>query len=184
VFDQTSVDNTPKQYFSNGTQEGICSNGVDITDGQILHSGNVYTHQTSCKPNTGNAGNYYSFRGTTAEGKLSNGDEMNSACPKGWMLTTNATGDKTSYYYLLRTTYSIDDNNDSKIRPLPLSFILSGRYSQGSLSNRASNGYCWSSTANNNYNAYRLFFNSSNLKPQYDGYDGVNYGFSVRCVSR
>ena len=161
----------------------ICLNDFEVTEGQILHSGNVYTNQISCRSMTSNAGNWYSWPAATAGGSKDSGNELNSICPRGWQLTVNAATDPKSYYYLIRTAYNIQDNNDSKVRPQPLSFVRSGNYAQGSLSGRASNGYYWSSTASSGYNAYSLYFDSGNLNPQYSGHR-KNYGFSVRCVSR
>ena len=137
--------------------------------------------QASCNPFTGNSGNWYSWLAATMGGNKSSGNELNSICPKGWMLITNASNDKTSYYHLIRTAYSISDSSDSKIRPLPLSFIRSGNYSQGSLDNRANLGRYWSSTAFNSSIAYILYFSSGYLNLQNGSYSKRN-GYSVRCV--
>ena len=162
----------------------ICKDNIETTEGQILHSGNVYVDQISCKANTGNAGNYYSWPASTAGGKKSSGNEFNSICPRGWQLTVNTAADPKSYYYLLLTIYNSGTSNDSKVRLLPLSFIRSGYYDQGSLIYRAEYGYYWSSTAIGNY-AYGLRLRSNGLDPQYNlGYNNKFAGFSLRCVAR
>ena len=55
------------------------------------------------------------------------------------------------------------------------------RSSDGTLNNVGSNGYCWSSAANSQDNAYNLNFNSGNVNPQNNN-NRAN-GFSVRPVS-
>ena len=163
----------------------ICPNDTETTEGQILNSGNVYVDQISCRANIGNAGNWYSWPSSTAGGSKDSGNELNSICPRGWQLTVNAATDPKSYYYLIRTAYNIQESKDERIRLLPMSFVRSGLYDQGSLNNRASHGGYWSSTANYSNRAYRLDFSSGSLNPQnYDGYGNKNRGFSVRCVSR
>ena len=161
----------------------ICKDNIETTEGQILHSGNVYVDQISCRAMTGNAGNWYSWPAVTAGGSKDSGNELNSICPRGWQLTVNTAADPKSYYYLIRTAYNIQESKDERIRLLPMSFVRSGYYYQGSLNTRASNGHYWSSTAYIGSRAYYLYFGSGNLNPQYSGHR-KNYGFSVRCVSR
>ena len=139
--------------------------------------------QKSCNPNTGNAGNWYSWPAATAGGYyIKNRNAPNSVCPRGWRLTVDAATDIKSWSYLITKTYNISDTNDSKFRPSPLSFIRSGRYDQGSLYARASFGYYWSSTDYYNERASSLFFLSSNLNLEM--IEHKYYGYSVRCVSR
>ena len=142
------------------------------------------SRQMSCKPNTGNAGNWYSWPAATTGGyhTTEGFNEPSSVCPKGWQMTINTGANPKSWYYLFRNTYGIQDNNDSKLRPLPLSFIRSGRYYQGSLYSRATDGFYWSSTAQNSNRAYYLTFYFGSLTPQ--SFNGKYLGHSVRCVSR
>ena len=119
---------------------------------------------------------------STAGGQSSS-REPNSICPKGWQLTTNTATDVKSFDYLIRTTYNIQEtDSDSRVRPLPMSFIRSGDYSLGSLNHRGSYGYYWSAVASSSTRAYNLRFYSGYLLPQNGG--NKYYGFSVRCVSR
>ena len=67
-------------------------------------------------------------------------------------------------------------------RKYPVNFVYSGSVYSGSVSNRGSNGYYWSSTAGSSGNAYSLYFNSSNVYPS-SGYDKYS-GFSVRCLAQ
>ena len=182
VFDQTTSDDIPIRYTNNGTSMSYCFNEVENTAGKLLSSNSTMQNQLSCKAATGNAGNWYSWSASTAGGQSSS-KEPNSICPKGWQLTTHSSTDVKSFYALIRTTYNIQEtDSDSRIRPLPLSFIRSGYYYLGSLSNRGSYGYYWSAVAYHSTYAYYLDFYSGRLYPQ-DGYSKY-YGFSVRCVSR
>ena len=76
----------------------------------------------------------------------------------------------------------IVDDNDSRVRPLPISFIRSGNYYLGALYYRGSRGRYWSAVGYGSAHAYYLFFYSGYLGPQ-DGYT-KNSGFAVRCVIR
>ncbi len=59
-------------------------------------------------------------------------------------------------------------------------FVYGGNVNSSSLNNAGSNGYYWSSTANNASNAYNLNFNTSvNPSNNNNRYNG----FSVRCVA-
>ena len=185
---------TPIRYKGDGTGDAInhynnnCLNDIDYTNGEILFSFSQMINQVSCNPFTGNGGNWYSWPAATAGGyhATKGYNELSSVCPKGWQLTVNAATDPKSYYYLIRTIYNMQENNDSRIRLLPMSFVRSGYYGQGSLDNNIIVGYYWSSTVIGNENAYSLGFTSGSLVPQYDnpGYSKKYYGYSVRCVSR
>ena len=131
------------QYEGTGTDmsKNHCIGQIEDTSGELLMSGSHMHNQVSCKPDTNNSGNFYSWPMSTAGGQ-SSGKEPNSICPRGWRLTTNTATDIKSYYYLIRATYNIQENgSDSKIRPLPMSFIRSGDYSLGSLNGRGSLGF-------------------------------------------
>ena len=101
-------------------------------------------------------------------------------CPKGFTLPTS------SDYSSLTTTYHItnDSTGPTKLRQSPLDFVYTGVYSYsiGSLRNEGSIGYYWSRTAYSGTGAYGLYFNSSNVNPQYFITRGI--GFALRCVGR
>ena len=177
---------SPIRYQKDGTgtdmSQNHCANELEQTNGELLNSNSYMANQLSCKPNTNNSGNWYSWSASTAGGQSST-KEPNSICPRGWQLTTNTATDVKSYYYLIRTAYNIQEtNSDSKIRPLPMSFIRSGYYRLGSFNYRGSYGYYWSAVGYSSTNAYYLVFHSGYLFPQ--GGDNKYVGFSVRCVSR
>ena len=191
AFDQATTDGVPYRYDKDGTgdvnnlQYYICPEDIETTDGQVLFSGDVYMNQKSCKAMTGNAGNNYSWPAATAGGYneiIFN--EPNSVCPRGWQLTANIATNPKSLYYIIRTAYAIQNNNDSKFRLLPLSFVRSGRYEQGLLNGRATLGFYWSLEASNSTTAAGLRFDKNYLYIQTNNYYNKTYGASVRCVSR
>ena len=161
---------------------GYCYDEVMFTTGQILYSFSQMFAQKSCKPNTGNAGNWYSFPGATAGGSKSSGNEVNSICPKGWMLTTNETMDMHSYNFVLKRVYNKVSNNIT-IGQLPLSFPSAGYYYYGSLNDRDGHGYYLSSRAYKSDSIYYLYFYATGLSTQRTSYAQKLYGYSVRCVA-
>ena len=195
MFDQTKTgtkvneygnivsDDTPMRYTSNGTNMGYCDNDYELTNGEILYSHSVMYFQKSCKPNTGNAGNYYSWPASTAGSNISSGNASNSICPRGWQLTTNTKTDTRSWDYLLVTTYRYS-SNDNQLRLMPTSVPRAGYYlyTGGTLDDRGSSGLYWSGVAYSSTNAYYLHFDSGQLLTQYS-YTKSN-GRSVRCVAR
>ena len=111
-------------------------------------------------------GSYYDFCAASAGTRCadnSSADSTSDICPKGWRLPTfNEFSGITSY--------------TSAFSP-----VLSGYYSNGSLSNAGSYGYWWSATASDSYFQYVLYYGSGSLGTSNgDGYK--NYGNSVRCV--
>ena len=68
----------------------------------------------------------------------------------------------------------------SKINGNSIFLPAAGNYNCASLNGRGSNGYYWSASFNNSSYAYYLYFNSSDVYPQYNY--GRYYGFSVRAV--
>ena len=129
-----------------------------------LTSGNSYTDARSTISSNTSYGGYYNFcaasAGTVCDDTTKQ-DATYDICPKGWRLPTQSE-------FAGIVSYA------SAFSP-----VYSGLYSNGSLSNIGSRGYWWSSTADNSYYQYRLYYVSGSL----DTYgDGKDYGFSVRCV--
>ena len=60
-------------------------------------------------------------------------------------------------------------------------FVLSGYRYGGSILAQGSNGYYWSSVADDSNYAYNLYLNSSSVNPQ--NYNGKWLGFTVRCIA-
>lgn len=123
-------------------------------------------------------GNYYTWAAAIADTTDYSGGEYNttSICPKGWRLPAG-------YIY---GEYGIINSGVSgtaaskNLRKYPNNFVLSG-FVGGSVSNRGSNGYYWSSTSRDNSYVYHLSFTSG------DAYPGTissikDMGQSIRCL--
>jgi len=191
VFDQTNMEGVPYRLSNNGSSfddnKDFCVNGTELTDGQTLFSDSKYQHQISCRANTQNIGNYYSWSTSVAGGLslIKDHNESNSVCPKNWQLIVNSGSSIKSLTYLFRKIYNISETNyDTKIRLQPLMFIRSGTYNNEQINGRARWGAYWTLTSNGN-NAYSLYHDGGYLMPQNPGmYYGIqnNYGLSLRCV--
>jgi uncharacterized protein (TIGR02145 family) len=97
---------------------------------------------------------------------------VNNPCPNGYRLPTETE--------LNNERLSWISNNGSGAFASPLKWTLAGdRYfSDGSLTNVGTYGYCWSSTVSGTYSRY-LRFNSSSASMY--GYNRA-YGLTVRCL--
>ena len=118
---------------------------------------------------------------------FSSGTASDSICPKGWRLPENSGDD--SFLELLKSYSNRNGNQnftnaDSVVQITLLSFLRSGfyYYSTGVPTERASNGFYWSSSRDSRTNGYRLSFNSTYLRPQ--GGDSRGRGFALRCLAR
>ena len=137
-------------------------------------SGNVYSY-----------GNYYNWYSATAgQGTYSksSGNTAGDICPAGWHLPT---GKNTGEFYALNTAINngaTDSTASNKLRSYPNSFVYSGLVNGASVSQRDSHGYYWSSSANDNSNAYYLDFYWGVIYPHVH-FNGKYYGWMVRCVS-
>ena len=87
------------------------------------------------------------------------------------------------------TSTSYATGGFQKLTSPPLSFVMSGLHKTtgAGIPSRDSYGYYWSSTLYNTKYARILHFTSSRIYPHntdYDlGYNGIIYGFSLRCVA-
>ena len=152
-------------------------------------------------------GNYYSWHAaiadTTAYTSNNTSVTNTSICPTGWHLpkggnnqnTANneflafsealigakpANYDSQTYPYYTGTPEGTDASN--KLRAYPNNFVYSGYVGSGSVYNRGSYGYYWSSTANSSDDAYYLYLDSSYVTPGTS--DSSKYlGWTVRCVA-
>ena len=181
-FGNMIPDNTPIRYKEDGVSLDYCFYEVEETDGEILSSGSYMGHQKSCKSNTRNAGNLFSWLAAIArEQNASNG--KNSVCPKGWQLPFNDSLQIKSFDHLIRAAYGIYETDDySKIITTPLSFGLFGVYSPPSNLHNPVSGV-WSNTAaSGTLHAYSLYYYYKRMATQ-NGYYSY-FGMSTRCVSR
>ena len=146
-------------------------------------------------------GNYYTWHAAIADTTAySSGDhDTTSICPTGWKipLGNTSTGDieqgasdaankVPGFSYLDRkmggTGQSHSAAADSlRWRKFPANFVYSSYVLSGSVDNRGSDGYYWSSTAATSYNSYSLSLNSSIVYPGTGRYSKY-LGSTVRCV--
>ena len=157
-------------------------------------------------------GNYYTWAAAIADttNYTTNNQSVTntSICPSGWRLpqggnknrlesdddndfwnltvdalnngTTPANyGNSTTPYY---TGTAEAGPVADKLRSYPNNFIYSGYVVSGSVYDRGSYGYYWSSTARSSGSAYLLYLYSSNVSP--GTYGSSKYsGWAVRCVA-
>ena len=176
----------------------------------IYISGQTVSSQNANLYSYGNYYNWYSA--TAGNGISSFNTNNNSVggdlCPTGWRLPKG--GDKAritsnndnEFWNLIVTSLNggtLPANYDNSttpyyngsteagpianaLRTYPNNFLYSSYVYGASLNNRGNYGYYWSSTANNSYNAYYLYFSSTSVSP------GTNSsskfcGWSVRCIA-
>jgi len=159
----------PRMYTNNGTTLSYCADYV-YTNGDILNSLNQMLNQKSCKPNTGNAGNWYMWSTSSIRSNI-----KNSVCSKGWKLP-EYNGEKG--YKILTSTYG---NENTK---LPVSFTLSGYYwmYDGSyIKYRGSEGR-FNIPLTGDYGGWIRYFSFSASSSRYYQHNiSSNYGYSLRC---
>ena len=153
-------------------------------------------------------GNYYTWAAAIADTTDYTTDNQSvtstSICPIGWHLPKG--GDKSNeanndFWALVVTGINGGTNPanyDSSTQPnytgtpegsdasnalraYPNNFVYSGSVNGGSVLNRGSYGYYWSSTARSSSLAYSLFFYSSDVIPGTNRYFKY-YGWSIRCL--
>ena len=114
---------------------------------------------------------------------------VRGVCPEGWHLPTQtewntlftAVGGQSTAGNMLKSTngwYSSGNGTDAySFSALPAGL----RDINGLYRNEGDFAYFWSSTENNNYNAYFMYL-GYNYDAAYLGYGSENFWFSVRCV--
>ncbi len=129
-------------------------------------------------------GNYYQFNAAAAGSATNNQDASQSICPQGWRLpTSNST--TANYSFGAMTPAQNFTNNSTgagKIVTSPFYAVRSGYIRSGSVYNRGSYAYYWSSRAySSGTYAYALLSTSTTVNPSSRTYR--YYGFAVRCVA-
>ena len=151
-------------------------------------------------------GNYYTWAAaiadTTAYTTNNQSVENYSVCPSGWHLPKGgrkANVNVSDFWKLSRATIGADPANfaddyfyytgtpegtdaSNKMRAYPNNFVYSGSVNSGSVFQRGSYGYYWSSTASSSNIAYNLNLNSSYVYPSTNGIYKYS-GRTVRCVA-
>ena len=144
-------------------------------------------------------GNYYTWSAALAStisyastemidenGKTSEASDT-SICPKGWELPygrNSGKGNESGGFYYLVNSFNTNNQAESivsnMLRSYPNNFVFSGYYNDASAYYRGSYGYYWSSTVDNTYSSFRLYYSKNNVDPGID--KGNKYlGFSIRC---
>ncbi len=149
-------------------------------------------------------GNYYTWHAAIADltynGTNNQSTTNTSLCPTGWRLPLGgaSTGDIEQgaadtankvggFSYLDRKmggTGGVDQSTAAtslRWRTFPNNFLYSGNFRISSADNRGVVGYYWSSTANNRYNSYSLYLDSSFVFPGIN-VDYKHGGYSIRCT--
>lgn len=154
---------------------------MEYTNGELLSSFSVMHFQESCRANVQNAGSWYAWTASTANGTKTGYMEENSICSKGWQLSTNTESDIRSFYYLVFHTYGVETRGGDKIYNLPLSFINAGNYyhADGRLYMRGQVYSYWSGVAYDANIAKGLYFNG--LDHMATNSDSKARGFSLCC---
>ena len=170
----------------------------------MLYTGN--TTERGANPatsaNTYSYGNYYNWYSATAgHGKYSvtSGNTAGDICPSGWKLPlgNTSTGDIEQgesdaanrvggFSYLDRKMggtgrYQSTAADSLRWRKYPVNFLYSGYVYSGSVGNRGSYGYYWSSTAYDSSYAYSLTLGSSNVYPGTSS-NNKYFGRAIRCL--
>ena len=138
---------------------------ADLTLGGSYTEGRVHAGEPSNGESATDTGYWYNYCAASA-GQVCSQTLMAATqdiCPKGWSLPNKGQIDG-----LGGTTYL------SAFAP-----VTGGLYDNGTL-NITSNGYWWSSAANNINTQYSLIYNGSSLSTSY--YYGKSNGSYVRCV--
>jgi uncharacterized protein (TIGR02145 family) len=160
------------------------------TNQNIYGYGNYYTWHSAIA-NT----NHYNTTTVDANGFTPSEAVNTSLCPTGWRLPygrNTGKGATAGGFSYLDTQLggtganqtSTAGTTQSKVwRSFPNNFLYSGYFNSASPSNRGSFGYCWSSTANNNYTSYYLYLGSTYLGPDTNNYRSKYSGQNVRCIT-
>ena len=184
--------NTPTTE-SDRPQNPTANDSTNSTSNAGMYSyGNYYTWYASIADLTPNTTNNQSTTNTSlcpAGWHLpKGGNKSNEANNEFWSLivtsinngTNPANYESSTQPYYTGTPEGSDASNS--IRAYPNNFVYSSYVGSGSVGNRGSYGYYWSSTANSSSNAYYLYLNSSNVNPGTSA--NVKYnGRSIRCVA-
>ena len=178
---------TPVRYqkgAGNNMLQNHCLNELETSKGQLLVSNSIMQDQLSCRANTNNAGNMYTWSTLTSGGTRTSGDEENSICARGWRLSTLNKTHNRSFYHLMNMIYNITEDKDNvDVKKLPVSFVGAGYVSDdGVMSARGTMGFYLTATGAGGLNIYEFFFSNETVNYMAGYYKYI--GMSARCVNR
>ena len=174
------------------------TSGTKADDGQYASLTACQAEHPDCSTHN-HVGNYYNWSAAvasnytyTTELNTQYNNAPDSICPAGWRLPVARNSADTAasreWNALMvaenimanptGTSYAINGFNNIRISPLWLTRF--GYVNDGSLSNAGNHGDYWTSTVYSRKDAYRLYFNSSDIYPAM-GSNG-NYGYPIRCL--
>ena len=167
----TTLTPSDSNVTSNYTLPASSTSGFsNASTAYVYNSDSTNFNDTSC--GSGNpCYSYYSYVAATAGTNPSSGEASSDICPKGWRLPTK------DEFTTLKNSY----NTGAKLVASPFLGVYAGFYSSSSFFNGGSNGYYWSSTADDASLAYALAFYSSYANVNLND---KNNGYSVRCVAK
>ena len=187
-FPRYNSDNTQNIVDSTAyTQDYVNASSPSDSGTNYRKSSNIYSY-----------GNYYTWAAAMANttyyasptGTSGSESANTSICPSNWHLPSS--GDAIKEYGIFSQGYGgngsyqsgvgVGDIMSNRSRTFPNNFLYSGRLDGSSASDRGSDGYYWSRSANNsfNYGSYAMYFYSTYLNPTYN--ITKYYGISVRCL--
>ena len=197
-------------YNADTAPDGWCkTDSAACNDQSRIRTDNTANRAINPTTNSGSMysyGNYYNWYSATAgNGTFNFGTDNNSVagdlCPAGWHLpkggsSANATNSdfwqfglgimgfapSNNDYYQSSETNAAGKTATAALRSYPNNYLYSGYVNGGSLINRGSYGYSWSSTANSSSSAYYLYLDSSYVSPG-TSYGNKYYGRTVRCIA-
>ena len=136
----------------------------------------------------GSFGTLYNFCAASAGTICVSSNSSNASsdlCPAGWRLPTGGNSGE------FKNLYSFSAYNSSAKLRTPVSsggiaFNLSGSFLSGSLSQRNTYGYYWSSTMQTYTRMYEFYIDASDADPATTKYSWANrqYGFPIRCIAK
>ena len=139
----------------------------------------------------GNYYNWYAATSGTGTYGLSSGEVASgSICPAGWRLPDGSINNGAADYSYLLYYYGIysDPTSSSMVEgralnmlKAPFSLMRAGDYFFG-IAYIDARGFMWTSTAEYNEQAVRLYYSSEYTSPW--GTDDKRYGFSIRCLAK
>lgn len=200
ITDKTGKKAYTNNYFrtctdTNSTNGPSCMNQISFGLGNITLTNTAnYNNNSQVRAWYAYGIMYNWYTATAGNGSYNDGSGVvanGDICPSGWHLPYGGGGTGTKggntdggFYYL---NYKINNNsnvtsNSIKLREFPNNFVYSGLYSGTSARSRGTNGYYWSSTANNNTYGYGLNFFSSSVSPG-TGSNVKYFGCAVRCLA-
>jgi uncharacterized protein (TIGR02145 family) len=187
-YNNTNTPTTVTDRPSNPTSNSATNS---TTNASMYSYGNYYTWAAAIADTT----NYTNNQSVTSTSICptgwhlpKGGDKSNEANNDFWALVvTGINGGTNPANYDSSTTpdyTGTPEGSDASnaLRAYPNNFVYSGYVYSGSVYNRGSNGYYWSSTAYSGGSAYGMDFHSSRVFP------GTNYttkydGRSIRCLA-